>query len=870
MMSSDRKSWNAKASLLAGIVYASLFGLAISAPAEETAEARIAKKHAAFFKRYCIRCHGPKQQNGKVRLDTLPFDVAQDLQTADTWKKILNALNAGAMPPDGEKQPTNEEKAAFLEELSEKMVTARKILSDSGGRAVMRRLNRREYRNTIRDLLGVTIDVSDLPSDKGSGSFDTVGSSLFFSSAQFEGYLKLGRKALDEVIVSPGQEPPKSNTMRTQVEHGAKSTAEEYITKYRDLYSRHKAWVAADGKRPATDFGFLDAPRARRAKKLYLKNSPYYFAYTKWPRTDKGTYFSRLHSTIAAGFTEQHPPGKYLVRIRAGATKDAPENRRFIEFGKIVDLGGRTDFAIVSSHQITGSINQPQVLEVPVTLRKAHHGSQPVGLYRFREMRPNHKMANWKKNPVVPDPVLWVDWVEVEGPVVSQWPPENHRRIFFGDPGTEKNESYARKIIARFAERAFRGTPARAEYLNRLVAIYRQHRQSGATFEEAVKEPLAIVLASPSFLYLAEGASEDEKTKKTSRDLTELELASRLSYFLWSAPPDETLLAAARDGSLRDPDTLRAQVERMLEDPKSRALVTGFTHQWLDLDRIDLFQFDQKLYPDFDESTKLAAVNEVYRFFETLLRENLSARNLLKSDFVVVNGLMAEYYGIEGVSGDEWKKVPAPPHRGGLLGMAAILAMGSDGERTSPVERGAFVLRKLLGDPPPPAPPNVPQLSRLDDKPLTTRERLRIHQEKAQCLHCHRKIDPIGFGLENFDAAGRWRTEEIVYKVKFNKRGKRKKKMVDTRPIDASGKLHNGPGFKNYKELRDVIAARTDDFSRGLIESLLEYALGRQISYSDEKLIHHIQQEMKRDDYRLRSLIHLITQSRAFRTKRLR
>jgi len=866
MTSSPQKRRPRQGTVRFCVLFVLIMGNVLPVQAAEPTQSRLSAKQAAFFKTYCIRCHGPKQQNGKVRLDTISFDIAKDLQTADTWQKILNALNSAAMPPDGEKHPSNREKAAFLEELSEKMVVARKKLSDSGGQAVMRRLNRREYRNTIRDLLGVTIDVSHLPSDKGSGGFDTVGSSLFFSPAQFERYLKLGRKALEEVIVRPGQQPPKSHTTRTQVEQEAKRTAEAYIKKFRDVYRRHKAWAAAKGKRPATDFGFLDAPRARRGKKLYLKNAPYYFAYKKWPRIDQGTYFSRLHSTLAAGFSEQHPPGEYVVRICVGATKNAPANRRFIEFGKVVDVGGRTDFEVVSSHHVTAGIDRPQVIELPVTLRKTH-GSQRGGLYTFREMRPDHKMANWKKNPVVPDPVLWVDWVEIEGPKIPQWPPANHRRIFFGGPGTAKNANYARKIIARFAERAFRGKKPAAEYLNRLLAIYKQHKQAGATFEEAVKEALAVVLASPSFLYLAEPTPPEANAEAKHRKLTDLELASRLSYFLWSAPPDETLLSAAQNGSLRNPEKLRAQVDRMLKDPKSREFVTGFTHQWLDLDRIDLFQFDRELYPDFEESTKLAAVDEVYHFFETLLRENLSARNLLSSDFVVVNGLMAEYYGIDGVTGDAWQKRPAPPHRGGLLGMAAMLAMGSDGERTSPVERGAFVLRKLLGAPPPPAPANVPQLSRLDDKPLTVRQRLRIHQEKAQCLHCHRKIDPIGFGLENFNAAGKWRSEEVLYQVSFNKRGKRKKKEVGTRPIDASGKLHNGPSFKNYEQLRNVIAGRTDEFSRGLIEALLEYALGRQISFSDEELIARIQKEMKRDDYRLRTLIHLITQSRAFRTK---
>ena len=418
----------------------------------------------------------------------------------------------------------------------------------------------------------------------------------------------------------------------------------------------------------------------------------------------------------------------------------------------------------------------------------------------------------------------------------------------------------AREIIARFARRAFRGKEPGAEFVDRLVAIFHQHQQQGETFEGAVTEALAVVLASPEFLYLAEAGG-------SGGELTELELASRLSYFLWSAPPDEQLLAAARNGSLREPDELRQQVDRMLNGPKSWALVTGFTHQWLDLDRIDFFQFDEEKYADFDESTRLAAVNEVYHLFDTLLRDDLSARHLLESDFVVVNGLLAEYYGIEGVTGDDWQKAPAPEERGGLLSMACTLAMGSDGQRTSPVERGAFVLRKLLNDPPPPAPANVPQLSRLNDQILSTRERLKIHQAQPQCAHCHRKIDPIGFGLENFDAAGRWREEETIFEIKYNKKGNPKKKAVETRKIDAGGQLHKGPAFDDFFELREVVASRTESFSRGLVEALLEYALGRQIGYSDEPLIDELHQAMRRDDDRLRTLIHEITQSKAFHAK---
>jgi hypothetical protein len=379
--------------------------------------------------------------------------------------------------------------------------------------------------------------------------------------------------------------------------------------------------------------------------------------------------------------------------------------------------------------------------------------------------------------------------------------------------------------------------------------------KAGDKFENAIKEPLSVVLATPHFLYLSEPAEE-----KNPRALTPLEFASRLSYFLWSAPPDETLLALARSGDLIKPDVLVLQVDRMIDSSKSGEFVNGFTHQWLRMDRLDFFQFNTQLYRDFDESTKAAARSEVFRTIEHVLRVNSSVRDLLKSDYVVINGILANYYGIDGISGDEFRKVPVPKGspRGGLLGMAAIMAMGSNGEVTSPVERGVWVLKFLLNDPPPPAPPAVPQLTRLEGKLLTTRERLLAHQEEPQCASCHRKIDPIGFGLENFNAVGKWRTVDS-----YEKKGVGKKNWT----IDPSGAFHKGEAFKDYFELRDIVASKPADFSRGLAEALIEYALGRPYGFSDEDLAAKIVAQAEKKEFAMREFIYELVKSKAFQTK---
>jgi hypothetical protein len=380
-------------------------------------------------------------------------------------------------------------------------------------------------------------------------------------------------------------------------------------------------------------------------------------------------------------------------------------------------------------------------------------------------------------------------------------------------------------------------------------------------------ETLAVILASPGFLYLSESAPEKASVDTTvtpdastpiSRALSPSELASRLSYFLWSAPPDAELLGAKNLGS---PEELKRQLDRLLQDPKSLAFDQAFVHQWLGLERLNFFQFDPRSFPGFDDSFKNTARTEVIQTFSFLRRNHGRLDQLLKNDHVLVNGLLAQFYGLDGVSGDSWQSVALPQEspRGGLLGMSAILAMGSNGQRTSPVERGAWVLRKILHDPPPPAPANVPQLSRLSDRPLSPRERIAAHQDLPQCTHCHRKIDPLGFGLENFDASGAWRVSERYRKSPGG---------LGPWPIDPKGAFFQGPSFSDYFELRDLLAARVHDFAQSFTEALIEYALGRPYGFSDAQLAADIVAQAKNQNYELHAFFKALVMSPSFLTKR--
>lgn len=884
--------------------------------AEEAPEVRLDAKHQQLFKDTCLSCHGPDKQKGKFRIDQLSLKV-DTVETAERWQKVLNQLNSGAMPPEDEKQPAPAAKTELLDDLSHMMVAARKKLGDQNGVITMRRLNRREYRNSLRELLGVEINVSDLPPDGGSGGFDTVGANLFMSANQIEQYQQLGREALEEAFawqLNAGAEkklhhegetitPFVRNFIKWQIEaqeqalkwkaavEAAAARPEnaaivaylkkETNTGYKPVSERNfrREWARIPGAPNPRAFGFdkkgeNDADLANESLGApWLKYHQYYAG---MPDVDRGAYLGTqtLHpATINLNYLEilvpfDWPVGDYVVRARVGAVKDSPKERRFLDFG----IHARTA-KVMATREITGTIEHPQVVEFPLTMTRGNATARDNRLVYLREKgswddndEGGRKRAEaLKRNGIGPELVLWVDWVEIER-IPNSAKPKPPGLAALNLPLDDKAPAPApaelRAALERFAVEAFRGTKPPAPYLDRLLAFYDVRRRAGDKPTTALKQTLALVLSSPLFIYLAEPATDDRK-----RPITDQELAVRLAYFLWSAPPDPTLRELARKGELSKPDVLAAQTERLLADPRSKGFLQPFTQQWLGMDRFDFFEVNRALYPRFDTGTKVAAKGEVHETMAHVMRTNASLRDLLKADYVVINRILAHYYGITGVKGDDYEKValPAGSPRGGLLGMAAIHFMGGNGERTSPVERGAWVLRKLLHDAPPPAPANVPALTRLAGKALETKERLRAHQEDPQCANCHRKIDPIGFGLENFDAAGQWRTTDSV--MALGPTGKPDPKTLKTWTIESAAALYKGPAFKDFFGLRDIVASKPDAFARSYSEALIEYALGRPIGFRDEPLIETMLSEGAGKDYAARQFIHTLVASREFHTK---
>ncbi len=464
-----------------------------------------------------------------------------------------------------------------------------------------------------------------------------------------------------------------------------------------------------------------------------------------------------------------------------------------------------------------------------------------------------------KKKMVYEDdnlPKLNIESVEFHGPVFDQWPPKLHRQILFESALRETDEAaYVAEVLQRFMQRAYR-RPAQPAEVAKMQAFYTAIRDDFPTFEEAIRETLAMVLIRPEFLYLFEPAG-DEK-----RPVADWELASRLSYFLWNTMPDSQLFELAAAGKLHQPDVLAGQVDRMLADPRSWNFVEQFTEQWLRLDVVDRVAVSKDYYPKFDEALKADMRGETQHFFAELLRTDASALELLASDFTMINERLARHYGLEGVLGQKFRRValPADQHRGGLLGQASVLLSNSTGEDAHAVRRAVWIRDRLLNDPPAPPPPDVPSLDEADPEfhKLSIREQLKIHRGNAACANCHRDIDPWGIALENFDAVGLWR-EDVRRKVE---------KDFETLPVVAKDKMPDGQEIDGADALRDyLVTQRKDEFARALVERLLTYALGRRLELSDHHNVNKLTQDFIQNDYRMGWLVRAIAASEPFLTK---
>jgi hypothetical protein len=471
--------------------------------------------------------------------------------------------------------------------------------------------------------------------------------------------------------------------------------------------------------------------------------------------------------------------------------------------------------------------------------------------FRLRVDAGDHRLAGaYINNYVRPDGDrnLLIDYFEVIGPVSVQPYPETHRRVFFREPMPNDKDAYAREIIAKFAKRAFR-RPVAKEEVDRLAGLYDIARKDGDSFERSVKVALSAVLISPHFLFRGE-IQPDPDNPRAVHPINEFALASRLSYFLWSTMPDERLFELAEKKALRK--NLDAEVARMLKDPRSRALVDNFADQWLQIRNLAAMTPDRKLYPGWDNELRDAMRQETELFFENIMRENRSVLELIDANYSFLNEKLAKHYGVEGVSGNQFQKVVFKDNkRGGVLTQGSILTITSNPTRTSPVKRGKWILENIVGAPPPPPPPNVPELAEAKEAKGSLRERMEKHRENAMCASCHARMDPIGFGFENYDGVGKWRDRDGDYAV------------------DAAGKLLSGEDFRNAGELKKILVdQKREDYLECLASKLLTFALGRGMEYYDRPSVDGIVKNLAKNQYQFAALVNGVVKSPAFQLRR--
>ncbi len=789
-----------------------------------------------FLIKYCVQCHGKKIQKADRRFDTLSTEI-NTLDELERYQEIVDQLNLQSMPPETASQPTAKERALAITFYTNRVAQAQARIQGNSGHSVLRRLNSWEYRQTIGDLLGVNVKnwnpAEDFPEEVEVDGFDNNGAELVTSGRLMEHYFEAAEQAIQRA--THFKERPK--------------------TKH---YSQHSPFYFS-GKDANGLVKLFQVDRFR-----YIPETPY---------TDLfGRHYRGGHIGFLPLFREGGVPhsGDYTIRVRAAAVS------RIHEYGDalgdfrngdplVMEIAGVDRRGSVES---TGNVSQmvslarieltneePQWFEWEVYLEagfepEVRFRNGPMSAkrmvrvltlpqYDLEDFRPfmGMKGGNEKAHGVLKayrGPRLRIWEIQVDGPHFDDWPPDGHQTLY-GKLSLELVKPAAfRSYLESFATKAFRRPPVAGE-LEPVVQLVEDKIAQGVKPLEAYQLGCQAILCSPGFLYinLGEGA------------LNDLALASRLSYFLWSSPPDETLLNLAAIGELRS--SLPAQVTRMLDDPRAGRFVQHFVRRWLDLDNIGTMPPAEDFLTYYRDNLEQAMRGETEAFFNHLMKYNLPMHEFLSADYSFLNRELALHYGISGVQGNQLQRVTLNgTQRGGILSHGSFLTASANGVDTSPVVRGIYVLEKLLGYKPPPPPPDVPAVEPDIRGASTVRDLLEKHRQVATCAECHRKIDPLGFALENFDAIGSWRD---TYEGNLT--------------INSAGKLPGGDSFNTLAEFRKLLLTRQDEFNRCITEKLMTYALGRQLDISDRPQIDRILTQLDNQSG-LRDLIQLIVNSEPF------
>ncbi|MEC9092609.1 MAG: DUF1592 domain-containing protein [Planctomycetota bacterium] len=772
----------------------------------------------AFIELYCAKCHGADSQKADRRLDHLSLNTS-DLENVELLQEVLDQLNLAEMPPQGEKQPPTAILKKVVADLTETLAKARLSATENGGKVILRRLNRVEYRNTIRDLFQLKMIDFDptitFPPDDATDGFDNIGEGLVASDYLLQNYLEAARLVADKAI-RPGPRPEiYHERLKGEAIGGARQgfggEAARMFIKFRQplALSRldKRRGVSADGEY-VIRFKAKSHQRKSRYKDedlRYNSDEPMRLSIT----IDSRELGPTAHRVIA----EYDIPDEKVVEI---------EHRVWLERGFTFHL---------------------------------HWANGPNGSFKriLRKVLPKYRndavypIRNPPEMYIGSGPELHVYSIELEGPFYEQWPPAGFAR-YFPNPPKELDAKYLESSLLRLANRAFR-RPVQRDEIASYLDLSKQYLEQHGDFWAAAKYGIRGLLTSPHFLYLVEPAP----TEPGNRVLSSHELATRLSYFLWSSMPDDQLRAAADNNTLHRENVLRDQVQRMLRDPKSSGFAQNFTSQWLGLRQLGEMPPDpQKNRSYYDDQLENAMRLETQLFVAHVLYENRSILDFIDSNYTFLNAALARHYAIPNVEHDDFRKVllQKGSHRGGLLGHASILTATSNGVETQPVIRGVWVLDNLLGTPPSPPPPDVEPIEPDTRGVQTIRELMAKHRNNPTCHECHRKIDPIGLSMENYDYVGAWR-----------ERGNNKQ------PIDATGKMPDGTTISGTSGIKQYLLKRPDQFTRCLTEKLLIYALGRRLSFTDRDEIDRIVTTLPRNHYGFQDLILQIVTGKAFQSK---
>jgi hypothetical protein len=826
-----------------------------------------------YLAKYCFQCHGPKQQKADLRLDTLDPDMVSGSDT-DMWQEVLDLTNVSEMPPEEVKQPSDEERQSMVDALTAALRQAMEAKRSTGGKNVLRRMTAYEYNNTLRDLLNLDLRYSvDLPPEGvAKEGFKNNSGVLGTSALHIEYFERIARSALERIILVPEKQP---DPYFVRVEPGnafEPVPAKEPGAKKKRNNNKGVGFNLKKG--PDFSPGTNAKPGLFRLEHGSPSSDGILLAGNR-PSDRVGNVFAeekKIGGAQGAGRSGWQPEFRIemyevpydapiQVRIRCSAITGANHSfpRLSFELGSFRGAGV-SDQKEAANIEVRSTELQTYdfVVQGANFPFQSNKPSRPSYFRIFNDYRRGTSQLSYEELPK-----LNIAWVEITCNHFETWPSSQRQAILF-DSSNQSNETvYAKEVIGRFMERAYRRPVSETE-IDRKFALFQRLREGEPSFEHAIVSTLTAVLCSPNFLLLSEPEATQvaEDTELEKRPIDDHELASRLSYFLWSSMPDEILFDLANRGILHHPEVLLAQTRRMLADPKSKAFSRNFAAQWLDLAGIRRLAVNPEFFK-FDERTKDLFEEETIQFLNHVLAENLSIQNFIDSDFAVLNPTLARHYRIPEISGG-FQVIPVSndQHRGGLLTQASMLFSNSTGAETHPIKRGVWVLERILDDPPPPPPPSVPDLpdtSSEDENLLSLKERLVAHANNASCHDCHRKIDPWGIAFENYNALGQWREgskDPLVLGPHQNVN------------IDPSTRLSNGTTIQNLDDLKNyLLTEKQSQFRRGVVRKVMGYGLGRYLEFADRSAVDSICETLQKRGDKFQTLIEQIVLSEPFSTK---